>query len=127
MEGSRLCFLLQIAILILFSAIVKSKPLVVMLQWFEVSKFFMTGMYTFTEILFKFNLGIRNSSIILPMLLLLSIFFLCWHKRDNGEKSIFFVLCFVSIFWMYHGSYDFVILVFPLQGFLSPYSLTEKY
>src|SRR5262249_22546386 len=47
-------------------------------------------------------------------LLLLQAAARCWQSRAGAPRPLTELLCFVSLFWTYHGSYDFILLLPPL-------------
>lgn len=108
----------QILSLIIFSFIVRSMPWNIISVWLQVAQYFTSGMYSIQEILNRFTLENTPIGNMIIVGFLAAITLLCWYKRNNNNSILFDFACVVSVFWTYHGSYDFVILLPPFLSVL---------
>ncbi len=94
-------------------------------QWLAVSRYFMQGMYSFHEVLFKLGLAGTLIGSALSLLLLGAGLLFVTLCRRAPRKFQFNFLVYLSLFFTYHGIYDFVLLyvnfVLPRSGTRSPF------
>lgn len=85
-------------------------------QWVQVAGYFTQGTYTIQDVLNLLRWENTPQGLALVAAFLLASLGWCWRHRQAGQRWQIELLCFVSLFWTYHGSYDFVLLLPPLLG-----------
>jgi hypothetical protein len=83
-------------------------------QWTGVAAYFTRGQFTLEELLFVLRLADTPFGLTLVAGFVLFAAAWCRAYRAAGDGPLIDLLCFVCILWIYHGPYDFVILLIPL-------------
>jgi hypothetical protein len=72
------------------------------------------GAYTIMEFLLATGLSTTLAAVLVPpAFLLLCLAWLWLHRRASMPDAVAF-LAFVSVFWVYHERYDFIVLLLPI-------------
>ena len=98
---------------------VRASPLDLVRHWLGISPYMFQGAYTIQE----FVLAAGLSGSILVMLVPPAFLLLCaawtWRHRRACEADAVAFLALVSVFWVYHERYDFIVLLLPIALFLA--------
>jgi hypothetical protein len=89
-------------------------------QWTGVAAYFMQGQFTFQEVVGALRLADTPAGLAVVAGFVLLALAWCWKNRAADDASLIDLLCFVSVLWTYHGTYDFVLLLVPLARRLVP-------
>lgn len=106
--------ILHVAATLVLAAILGSTGPLLVQQWLEVASHFLQGMYSIQEILNRLGPERGPVGTLLRLGLLGAIFGWCWWNRASSKERQIDFLCFANLLWVYHGDYDFVLLLLPL-------------
>jgi hypothetical protein len=99
------------ASLLLASAVqLRQAPRTLVQQWLAVAAYIRGGMYTVQEVINGLHLDGTLIGVLIPLGVVGLAFLVI--RRLPGVRALAF-LCFISAVWMYHGIYDFAVLVVP--------------
>ena len=100
----------QGALLLAAGAQLRQAPWTLVHQWLSVSAYFRTGMYTIQELINHLHLDGTLLDILIPIGVVGLAFPLI--SRLTRVRALA-LLSFISAIWMYHGIYDFSVLLVP--------------
>jgi hypothetical protein len=100
---------------VLLSLFVHVAPWTLIREWVSVSSYFLgRGMYTLEELLGPIVPANSTGGSLVTLGAIVIAFLWLWrHRRRTTAAILCFVAC-VSVAWMYHVRYDFVVLLVPL-------------
>jgi hypothetical protein len=101
---------LQGALLAFAAMRLRETPWTLVSQWLSVAAYFRQGIYTIQELINRLHLDGTLLDSLIPIGVVGLAF--CLARRLTRVRALAF-LSFVSVIWMYHGIYDFVVLLVP--------------
>jgi len=103
----------HLAALPVIGYLVGAGPFELVTQWLRVSKHFLTGLYTLQDLMNGVGLRASAAGTVAQLLFGGAAFAWCWYNRRAQAETLVDFLCFVNLLWMYHGDFDFVLLLLP--------------
>jgi hypothetical protein len=105
--------LVHLAALPVVGYLVNSSPVDVVKQWIDVSAHFLGGMYTLQDVMTSLGPGAGRIGGVLQVAFVGAVFCWCSYNRNAPVEPLVDFLCFANLLWMYHGDFDFVLLLLP--------------
>ena len=100
----------QAALLLASGIQLQHAPWTLVGQWLSVAAYIRLGMYTVQELINGLHLDGTLLNLLIP-LAVVALAFPCVLRLSRVRALA--LLSFVSAFWMYHGMYDFAVLLVP--------------
>ncbi|MFH0908172.1 MAG: glycosyltransferase family 87 protein [bacterium] len=82
--------------------------------WLAISPYMFQGAYTVQELINAAGFGTSPFALVIPLLMILFSLGWCWWNRECPPFLAVSFLSLVSVFWMYHERYDYVVLLMPI-------------
>ncbi len=76
--------------------------------WLHVSRYFRQGLYTIQELINVFHLDGTSFDILIPVLV---VAIAAWIARRYDQERRLAFFSFIAVGWMYHYTYDFIVLM----------------
>jgi 4-amino-4-deoxy-L-arabinose transferase-like glycosyltransferase len=105
----------HLAALPVIAYLVNSSPVDVVRQWVEASAHFLGGMYTLQDVMTRLGPGHGLVGASLQAGFVGAVFVWCWYNRTAPVEPLIDFLCFANLLWMYHGDFDFALLLLPVM------------
>ena len=104
----------QLAALLGIAWWLHTPPQTLIKTWLAISPYMFQGAYTVQELINAAGLSTSPMALVIPALIFLSSIAWCWWNRACPSFLAVSFLALVSVFWMYHERYDFVVLLMPI-------------